>query len=227
MIGLGYDALTEQYHGEDWRTRHAYSTTFLKAPQHENDDVLNAIEERISRLTMIPSHSDESRLMFTRQLPGFPPGMDLDNQALRNVHHDKNQRENRVVSVIVYLTTARQHDGGHTLFPCLPRQAAGGAPPSETAQQMADGLAAQFQELFENGTRIVKADGQYPSPAAFNALNECNRQCAMADNAQVLSIWPKRGMAVVVWHVHPDGRPNHAVVSDSVAGPCDHGIVVH
>eukprot|EP01043_Picozoa_sp_COSAG02_P049754 COSAG02_NODE_5030_length_4715_cov_3.115035_5_plen_287_part_00 len=208
---MGHRALTAQ-DGDMWRTQHAYSTVFYGPTDYDDGNTLRNIEERIDRLTMIGPHKDEANIMFTRQLPGAMPGTDLDNQALRNVHHDRNQRENRAATVIVYLSTAGEDDGGHTLFPCLPRQVAGGDPPSASAQQLADGLAATLRGLYENGTRIIKAEGPHPGGSSFDTINECNRQCAMVSHSQVLSIRPKRGMAVVIWHVHPDGSPNHAAV---------------
>ncbi len=211
LIEMGRRALTAEV-GDEWRTRHAYSTVFYGPTDYDDGNTLQNIEERINRLTMIGPHKDEANIMFTRQLPGFMPGNDLDNQALRNVHHDRNVRENRAVTVLVYLSTAGEDDGGHTLFPCLPRQVTGGYPPPASAKQLADSLAATFRGLYENGTRVIEAAGQHPGGSTFDTINECNRQCAMVSQSQVLSIRPKRGMAVVIWHVHPDGTPNHAAV---------------
>jgi hypothetical protein len=212
LIEMGHRALTSQ-HGDVWRTRHAYSTVIYGAADYDDGRTLRDIEERIDRLTMIGAHKDETPIVFTRQLPGAIPGTDLVNQALRNVHHDRNQRENRVVSVIVYLSTAKARDGGHTLFPCLPRQVVDELPQPESAKQLANGLAATLRSMYENGTRIIKAEeGQYPGRSV---LQICSRQCAMATDSQVLSVRPKRGTAVVIWHVRPDGRPNHAAVRAS------------
>ena len=36
-------------------------------------------------------------------------------------------------------------------------------------------------------------------------------QCLMAGDSEVLSVQPKKGMALVTWHVQADGRPNHNV----------------
>ena len=64
------------------------------------------LQERVARLTMIKGHRDEAPAMFTRQIPGVKAGSFIPEQILRNVHHDKNQRENRVVTVLVYLRCA-------------------------------------------------------------------------------------------------------------------------
>mmetsp|Transcript_4926 Transcript_4926/g.7924 ORF Transcript_4926/g.7924 Transcript_4926/m.7924 type:complete len:103 (-) Transcript_4926:112-420(-) len=36
----------------------------------------------------------------------------------------------------------------------------------------------------------------------------CSQQCRLADKSEVLSVMPKKGMAVVFWSVYPDGFPN-------------------
>ena len=77
---------------------------------------------------------------------------------------------------------------------------------------MANRLATTLQNLYNNGTRIITAEGQHPGAIGYDAIVECNRQCAMAEHSQVLSIRPRKGMALVVWHVHPDGQPNLAAV---------------
>ena len=123
IIEMGFGALTEMHGGDEWKTKHAYSNVLFLQKHYDNHRrTLNSIEERIARLTMIPPHPEEMNLMFTRQIPGVSPGGHLENQALRNVHHDKNMRENRVVTVLMYLSDAKKGDGGHTLLPCLPQR---------------------------------------------------------------------------------------------------------
>ena len=123
IIEMGFGALTEMHGGDEWRAKHAYSNVLFLQKHYDNHRrTLNSIEERIARLTMIPPHPEEMNLMFTRQIPGVSPGGHLENQALRNVHHDKNTRENRVVTVLMYLSDAKKGDGGHTLLPCLPQR---------------------------------------------------------------------------------------------------------
>ena len=94
--------------------------------------------------------------MFTRMIPGQPAGQLFGDQAVRNLHHDKNGRENRVVTVLVYLTSAADNDGGHTLFPSLPavpcprmRADVGGC------TDVAGSFARKLAQLFHNGSRVV------------------------------------------------------------------------
>ena len=123
---------------------------------------------------------------------------------VRNVHHDKNQRENRVVTVLVYLSSAREGDGGHTLFPCLPARR------GDTAgRKIAQKMARDFGRLFDNGTRVI--DTKLQSDFEMDLFQRCNTQCRLADKSQVLSVKPVKGTAIVFWSVEADGFPNHNV----------------
>jgi len=240
--------------------KHAYSTVFFAKEHYERSKALRAFEDRIARLTMVSHHADEAPAMFTRQIPGAAAGTFVQDQKLRNVHHDKNQRENRVVTVLVYLSTARDGDGGHTLFPCLPAAASG-----VRGVKLAKDLQRDFRRLFDNGTRVIDQSlDKFSSPdkldlfglflaayafekksfcdttlrACFETLlckvacpalvrfsrmtcllscvcacnaERCNKQCRLAHKAEVLSVQPVKGTAIVFWNVQPDGQPNQYV----------------
>ena len=153
--------------------------------------------------------------MFTRMIPGRTAGTLFDSQAVRNLHHDKNGRENRVVTVLVYLSSAAENDGGHTLFPCLAaapcpliREDLGGC------TDVAGLFERELTQLFQNGSRVVNplterdglSDAQLEAQTAL--LEEASYQCRMAQNSQTLSVRPTKGTAIVFWNVESDGRPN-------------------
>ena len=78
--------------------------------------LLSTIENRIASLAGIPPHSQENPLMITAARPHD------GRYHVRNVHHDKNNGLERVVTVLIYLTNATDDaHGGHTLFPALLR----------------------------------------------------------------------------------------------------------
>ena len=172
LLALGRGTLDDEF-GLEWRTKHAYATTFFTKAHYQKSEVLQAFEERVSRLTMVKGHAHEAPAMFTRQIPGAAAGSFIPDQALRNVHHDKNQRENRVVTVLVYLTTARDGDGGHTLFPCLPAKGEG-----KTGRRISRRMAREFARLFDNGTRVI--DSKLTSDVEMDLFRTCNEQCRLA-----------------------------------------------
>ena len=109
LVSAGRNALTRQHGDSTWTSTQAYSTVFFDAEDYSSDEygkVLQRLEDRIARLTMIGQHPDEGSLMFTRQLPGVQVGSIIENQVIRNVHHDKNMRERRAVTVLIYLSSA-------------------------------------------------------------------------------------------------------------------------
>lgn len=77
--------------------------------------VLAALDERIDKLTGIPSHDGESPFMLqvTRAWTHDYEG----KVHLRNLHHDQNHAPRRVATVLIYLED--EVDGGETWFPCL------------------------------------------------------------------------------------------------------------
>lgn len=84
------------------------------------DEVLSRIEHRIVRLTGIPFHDRESPLSLTVNSPHKHSGVPIGSV----LHHDRNVRKNRVVSVISFLSGGEESvaaplQGGEMLFPCL------------------------------------------------------------------------------------------------------------
>eukprot|EP00960_Hanusia_phi_P065839 766228-Hanusia_phi.AAC.2 len=195
MIGLGQAELNAQ-HGNAWQHL-PYGAVFFRYQKDRMARRLVEIEDRIARVTMIQPHPDELPLMFTRQIPGATVGNVIPNQKLRNVHHDKNHRENRVVTVLIYLSDARDGDGGHTIFPCLASQ-----------NLNISGLSyfSKFKRLFQNGSRQL--DGEARTDDEVKLLKACNQECLRADRAEVLNFQPRKGTAIIFWNVHPDGHPN-------------------
>lgn len=215
LIELGHDALDSTYAHEDWRKRHTYTQVFYSGQQYKRHRILTELDERIARLTMVKRHAEESPLMFTRMIPGQAAGQLFGDQTVRNLHHDKNGRENRIVTVLVYLSSAADNEGGHTLFPGLaampcPRMRAdmGGC------TDVAGWFVRQLTELFRNGSRVVDplalpdsaSEAERASHTAL--LNEASIQCRMVQRSQTLSVRPQKGSALVFWHVEADGRPN-------------------
>jgi hypothetical protein len=201
LVEAGYNALSRQEGGDDsWKTTHAYSTVFFD-PQSDYQNkrhgpLFRKLEDRIARLTMIPQHSQEGPLMFTRQIPGVLVGNIFPNQVIRNVHHDKNMRERRAVSVLVYLSGAEPHEGGQTLFPCLPVGTRNRGdtlegqhvPPKGRFSTRSTDFYNRFQDIFKSGGRMINGKPtQNPrdDEKKKQLLEECNHQCLLANNSEV------------------------------------------
>ncbi|EKX31257.1 hypothetical protein GUITHDRAFT_166926 [Guillardia theta CCMP2712] len=212
VIRLGHEELDAQ-HGGGWEREVAYGTAFFHYHQSNMSRVLVELEDRIARTTMIRPHPDELPLMFTRQvscahaaqqqqIPGAIVGNVVPNQRVRNVHHDKNQRENRVVTVLIYLSDSGEGDGGHTIFPCLPA-------PAATTGAARRSFSSKFKRLFLNGSRTLSGRGGREEEVKL--LAACNEQCLLAHEAAVMNIRPQKGTAVIFWNVLADGSPNFRV----------------
>mmetsp|Transcript_5132 Transcript_5132/g.12134 ORF Transcript_5132/g.12134 Transcript_5132/m.12134 type:complete len:316 (+) Transcript_5132:91-1038(+) len=195
-------------YGANW-TDATYNLGFLKGGhvvKLVTQDVW-ALENRIANLTGIPMNGPESRLQFTRQRPGaMPPG-----EFVRNVHHDKNNRKRRSVTVIVYLTSARSNaDGGHTLFPTLPRPARGEGAAADEEDDPVPHFRDTLEAAFRQGYRSI-ADVSNPNGVQdARTFGMAQRECALAleGRNRALAVRPRRGNALVLWHVRPDGSPN-------------------
>lgn len=198
--------------GPRWREA-VYNTAFLQGPHARElltDEVME-LERRIENITGISMHRDEALMMFTRHQPGaMPPG-----HFVRNVHHDKNTAERRTVTALVYLTSAKSDaEGGHTLFPTLPRlpeadQAVGGTEDDDPIPYLKDALAGAFRagrRVLDNGELL----GQHGEVWDDKALRLVQQECALAlkGRSHVQAVRPRRGTALVFWHVRPDGTPN-------------------
>jgi hypothetical protein len=91
------------------------------------DETLSAIEQRIAKLTGIPFHDDESPLMLGETMGGsltpeeLKSKQELGDAFIEGLHHDHNQRPNRAVTVLTYITGGEDSGlvGGGTIFPCL------------------------------------------------------------------------------------------------------------
>jgi hypothetical protein len=68
-------------------------------------------------------------------------------------------------------------------------------------------MAREFTRLFENATRVIDET----VPAKYGLMKRANAQCRKAHRAQVLSVQPVKGTAVVFWNVDAAGRPNYDV----------------
>ena len=96
------------------------------------DETLSAIEQRIAKLTGIPFHDDESPLMLGETMGGsltpeeLKSKQELGDAFIEGLHHDHNQRPNRAVTVLTYITGGEDSGlvGGGTIFPCLRLRAA-------------------------------------------------------------------------------------------------------
>lgn len=79
---------------------------------------LARLEKRISRLTGLPSHAGEEPLLLTRQRPSAAAAW-LDGSRM---HHDRINaaKAGRAVTVLVYLDSVTDAQGGHTIVPTLP-----------------------------------------------------------------------------------------------------------
>jgi hypothetical protein len=144
MLALGERLLAETF--GNWSVEQArpgsdeaggYRTAaFSKRKWHV--EPLLRLQRRVAALVGIPAHADAEAVMFA-QSTGTKP---------KKVHHDRNQAENRVVTVLVYLDAP---SGGHTMFPCLGPN--GGEPGDPAA---CEGLVAGFAR----GRRILSDRGK-------------------------------------------------------------------
>ena len=95
--------------------------------------LLSRLEVRIARLTGLPFHQGEEPLMLTRQRPHEDAPW-LDGSR---VHHDRinPHKARRVVTVLTYLTSVLDVEGGHTIFPVLRSASAEGAQAAENDEE--------------------------------------------------------------------------------------------
>lgn len=186
------------------------------------------LEERITNVTGIPYHRDETALLFTRQVPLH---VKSPSSSVNFLHHDKNGRIQRSVTCLIYLTTTKEDkDGGHTIFPAIPKGIAlmdplksmtasttstsrynlpnGWRQPASTTKIIAQRLAHGFQQGHRHLT-----DGSYGNKRDLwdrTAFKLVEKECVLARTGKNrgLAIRPKAGDAVFFWSSHADGRPN-------------------
>jgi hypothetical protein len=82
----------------------------------KQQQLVKSIERRVATMTMIAPHQAEAWL-FVRRGPCIAANncTEDEDHKIRNVHHDQNGAENRVATVIVFLSNV--DEGGHTIFP--------------------------------------------------------------------------------------------------------------
>lgn len=186
----------------------------------EIGDLLQELEARIARVTMVREHDDETPLLFTRRQPGANLGDQIPNQQIRQIHHDKNQRERRVVTVLIYLSD-EGFSSGETIFPCLPNDVQTHRGRGRTADP--DAPSARFydhlREQYENGTRVISGSQSKKIQDQFvnkhiGMFREVNEQCLKlkrGEESQIFSVKPKKGRAIIFWNTLPDATPNHHI----------------
>ena len=188
------------------------------------------LEARITNVTGIPSHRDETSLLFTSQTP--QPNAP---SSVGYLHHDKNGRARRSVTMLLYLTTTTNDThGGHTLFPALSRHLidplASMAPNSENSGDSGHSAAYQLPKGWRQPTSTVRniaqrlsrgyhqghltlTDGSYGNERVMwdrTAFKLVQNECTLARTGKnhALAITPKAGDAVFFWSSYPDGRTN-------------------
>ena len=144
--------------------------------------LFSRIEDRIAALTGLSTHEAEETIMISRSDPaaiGAQP-------AFGNLHHDKNNQERRVATVIVYLTTVDgDSSGGHLIFPTLQE-------PHSAAVRRAYARGARALGCRDNQESCGDAGS-----VVTHAANECER--ATMGIQEGIAIRPIEGMAVVFW----------------------------
>ena len=184
--------------------------------------LLSTVEARLGALTGIPWNEEEEPLMLTLQRPQAD-GAWLDGSRL---HHDliNAEKARRQVTVLTYLSTVEDAEGGHTIFPGLQAATADGASPSPPdALRTLEAAAQAMQRAFALGLRSLgchQCAQHAPQPPSADDLAaiaaaerhgeaECER-ALRAENVGV-AVRPTAGDALIFWHVLPDGSPDIAV----------------
>lgn len=178
----------------------------------EATELLARIDERIGRLVGVPPHAGEEPMLVSLQQPG------VTTEPFENLHHDKinGNKSRRSATVLIYLSSCDDSEGGHTIFPALP--------PAEGAPVDPPALAAVESSLraaYERGTRALgcqacaqQAAGPSPSAAEAaelehahaHARDECER--ARRGRSHALAVRPLAGAALVFWSTLSDGTPD-------------------
>ena len=168
-------------------------------------DLLSRMEERIARLTGLPSHEEEETLSFRRL-----EAVGADGPWFANLHHDKNKQDGRVATVIVYLSSSSADaDGGHTIFPALPRRRddtpdAGWQTDADLERFQSAARQAYAQGRLALGCRDHSAGCGDVGGLAAHAEAECER--ALQGAQRGVAVRPRVGSALVFWSEHPNGQ---------------------
>ena len=180
--------------------------------------LLSRMEERISAITSMRSHEGEESLMFTKLSPVGPRG-----PWLTNVHHDKNNQERREATVIVYLSSLSEQEGGHTIFPVLSRSeqlrlTSRGS--RARTRRSSDGTLASYQDAvrqaFHRGDRAIgcqTSEGSQCAGDEGDVVQHAEAECQRALNGteQGIAVLPTLGTALVFWSVLPNGTADSAM----------------
>jgi hypothetical protein len=189
FAGTGH--VDEPFRYETWQRRKHSAT-------------LELLEARVANLTGIPPHDHEGEWSANRMTP-LADTRDRPIPLARSLHHDKNQRERRSVTVLLYLKSAHDADGGHTIFPALPRdggRAQLGADPADPVAR----LARVLERAFQRGLRALTGGGAMQD----GVYAEVVRQCRLARHGEspAIAVTPRAGRAILFWSDLPDGSPN-------------------
>ena len=180
-------------------------------PAGSHSPLLSRVEARIGALTGLPSHEGEEGLMVTQQHPGATDAI-VDPSR---VHHDRINptKERRALTVLIYLSSSADEDGGHTVFPFL-----AGAQAGEGGARLA-GMAHTVARAFDRGMRSLgchtcaQLAAVPPSAEETTALESAHRhaeeEClhARQRGGQVgsVAVRPRVGTALLFWHAFPNG----------------------
>lgn len=158
--------------------------------------LLARVEERIARLTGLPSHEGEETLSFRRS-----EAVGDDGHWFANVHHDKNKQPGRAATVILYLSSLNDTDGGHTIFPTLGR--AGSEDDVDEFREAARLAYSQGRRAL--GCRDKSAGCGDVGGLVERARQECAR--ALTGEHRGVAVRPQAGSALIFWSERPDGTP--------------------
>jgi hypothetical protein len=182
--------------------------------------LLSQVEARISALTGLPAHEGEESFMLTQQ----HSGTSIDWLDGSRVHHDKinAQKEARNATVLVYLTSASDEHGGHTIFPTL-RSADAPAARSvgkDESQQSLAALAHVVRSAYHRGVRSLgcqacaQSASVPPTAEEQAAMEQAHKhgedECLRATDgsSRGLAVRPAVGTALIFWSVLPNGEPD-------------------
>ena len=152
-----------------------------------NDPVVARVERRIAEATGIAPHADEDCLSIARirtrggapRRGHFPPF---------GLHHDSDGRPFRALTVIMYLTTVPEGEGGMTIFPLL--YAPKGTATARRHAEFESAINAYYTGRSKRWQRHVTFDATAEHP--FNTLLS-----AACRGHHGVAVRPRRGSAIM------------------------------
>ena len=128
--------------------------------------------------------------------------------TILNLHHDKNNRAERTVTVLIYLSGGPEDDaesapadrlrGGHTAFPCV--KPVGRGPVAD----MGD-LCRRLVTGYDAGERMLEPAGPGFDPLVAKAHRDlCRLSQIDATKERAVLAPPRRGSALLFWSAPPD-----------------------